>query len=243
MKYRILLFISLFVAFFAGTMNEVEALEIETPDVEVIFSNADQGIIIQGVDSNAVGIQLEFSLKEGTFSSNSYRRDDDKTSFMKIIDSTTASIYVATEVDLRVGDVIFVGLLDLDEGMVVDTDARLTVIDFILHKKIYESIKVSTIEDPVISDDILNDLNGTLDNGNDTYVFAEQDNSTASTDPVEPVIPQIESNESVPLWDWMDGLVEYLNSQGSVGVSIHIISLIVAFVCFSVTVYKVFKEK
>lgn len=232
MKKRISIIFALFVAFFATSMIDVNA--IENSNLEIVFSKEDQGIVITGVDSNVVGIQLEFTLKEGSFTTNTYRRDDDKTSFMKIIDSKTASIYVATEVDLRIGNTIFVGLIDLDEDMIINDTAKLTLIDFILRKTSYSSVDVETVETPVVEDALYPD-------GNDVGV-QEGVGDTASTENLPQ--PPVDEEEQSALKDWMDNITTYLQTDdGGIGLSVHIISLVLAFVCFIYTIVKVFKEK
>lgn len=198
-------------------------------NIGVVLSKVDSGIIITGVESNAVGVQLEISLEQGTFKEDSYYRDDAKTSFMKINNDTQATIYVASDRDLRLGDDIFVGLLNMSDDMVISNDAKLTVVDFILGRDTYENVGVSVVDNPLVDENVT-------------------DTTTPSTKPsTTPSVPEEEKEDGVKIpliGNWLSNLQTYLNNTDTPAeFSIHLISLALAFICFVATLVKVFKEK
>lgn len=231
MKIRNLISVPIFVMLLISQTLVSSAFSFKSisEGVQVIFSKIDSGVIIKGIDNNAVGIQLEITLSQGVFDANSYYRDDNNTSFMKVTNDKNAIIYVANETDLRIGDDIFVGLLDMSDDMVLSGDAKLTVVDFILKKDIYESIDVSVVNNPVVEQD-----SGTTDSNTNT-------GSSGST--VEPEVN--EDTGFLPFFNnWLNDLKLYLSEQGNENeLSIHLVSLLVAALCFIGSLVKVFRAK
>lgn len=144
---------------------------------EIEISKYDNSIIVNNIEKNTIGIQVEIPVVSGDISGIDFVSINSDYNGFVVTENNKIIIYIANDVDLRNDTTIELGELSSLNGIEFYSEGRIVTTDFLYNENVIENVVITVVGEDNDSNHNNNNNNNNNDNDNN-----DTDNNTEDND-------------------------------------------------------------